>query len=219
MFSSDEWNQSNWFNKEKGKELKKKVYEEKIWRKAAKIVKLAKPLVKVLWLVDGERLVMGFMYEVMDQAKEKIKTVYKDRVANYGPIWAIIDERWNNQLHHPIHAVGYFLNPRYHYKAKESGALRGEHNGRRPLVAIVLNCKDPNPLIGASSSQPRQKRSHISTLSQLASAAVAQPASGTTSTVAVRDDDDDEEPWGPLSDSNDDLEIDRRDLGSSGSSY
>ena len=89
-------------------------------------MKLAKPLVKVLRLVDGERLAMGFIYEAMDQAKEQIKAVYKDRVAKYGPIWAIIDERWNNQLHRPIHAAGYFLNPRYHYKAKESGALRGE---------------------------------------------------------------------------------------------
>eukprot|EP00253_Pinus_taeda_P033784 PITA_33784 len=62
----------------------------------------------------------------MDQAKEQIKTIYRDRVAKYGPIWAIFDERWNNQLHRPIHAAGYFLNPQYHYKAKESGALRGE---------------------------------------------------------------------------------------------
>eukprot|EP00253_Pinus_taeda_P004304 PITA_04304 len=231
MFSSDEWNQSNWSNKPEGKELKRKVYEETFWRKAAEVVKLAEPLVKVLRLVDGERLAMGFIYEAMDQAKERIKTIYKDRVAKYGPIWAIIDERWNNQLHRPIHAAGYFLNPRYHYKAKESGALRGEHNDGRPLVAIVLNCKDPNPptsvsqpartpIVGASSAQPRQKRSRISTLSQLASAAVAQPASGTTSTVAVGDDEEEEEPWGPLSDSDDDdLEIDQHDLCSSSSSY
>eukprot|EP00253_Pinus_taeda_P027186 PITA_27186 len=126
MFSIDEWNQSNWSNKPEGKELKKKVCEETFWRKTAEIVKLGEPLVKVLRLVDGERLAMGFIYESMDQAKEHIKTVYKDRVAKYGPIWAIIDERWNNQLHRPIHAAGYFLNPRYHYKAKESGALRGE---------------------------------------------------------------------------------------------
>eukprot|EP00253_Pinus_taeda_P014717 PITA_14717 len=59
----------------------------------------------------------------MDQAKKQIKTAYKDRVAKYGPIWAIIDERWNNQLHRPMHAVGYFLNPRYHYKALEARAL------------------------------------------------------------------------------------------------
>eukprot|EP00253_Pinus_taeda_P028702 PITA_28702 len=388
MFSSDEWNQSNWSNKLEGKELKRKVYDETFWRKAAEIVKLAEPLVKVLRFVDGERLAMGFIYEAMDQAKEHIKAVYKDRVAKYGPIWAIIDERWNNQLHRPIHAAGYFLNPRYHYKAKESGALRGEvrdglidrmiplesdqleihrqattfnnasgtfgknlakiareadepaqwweafgghvpelqrftirilsqtcsatgcernwsvferiHTKKRnrldqkrlndlvyvqynlrlrqnhllnkrpdsnPIVLedidptsdwVVESCPiefDPNedlgldldletsaevehvqlnadppasvsqptrtPVVGASSSQPRQKRSRISTLSQLASAAVAQPTSGTTSTVAVGDDDEEEEPWAGDSDSDDDddPEIDRHDLGSSGSSY
>ena len=126
MFSSKEWNLSQWSHKLEGKELKKKVNEEIFWRKAAEIVKLAEPLVKMLRLVDGERLAMGFIYEAMDQAKEQIKRAYKDKVAKYGPIWAIIDERWNNQLHRPIHAAGYFLNPRYHYKAKESGALRGE---------------------------------------------------------------------------------------------
>eukprot|EP00253_Pinus_taeda_P030358 PITA_30358 len=393
MFFSDEWNQSNWSNKPEGKELKSKVYEETFWRKAAEIVKLAEPLVKVLRLVDGERLAMGFIYEAMDQAKEQIKMVYKDRVAKYGPIWAINDERWNNKLHRPIHAAGYFLNPQYHYKAKDSRALRGEvrdglidcidrmipldsdqleihrqvttfsnasstfgknlakiareadepaqwweafgdhcpelqrfaihilsqtcsatgcernwsvferiHAKRRnrldqkrlndlvyvqynlrlrrnqllnkrpdsdPIVledidptaywvvesrpaefdpdedldldldietsvelehAIQLNANpDPpasvsqparTPVVVASSAQPRQKRSRISTLSQLASAAVAQPASGTTSTVAVGDDDEEEEPWGPCSDSDDDdPKIDRHDLGSSGSSY
>jgi hypothetical protein len=98
-----------------------------------------------------------------------------------------------------------------------------------PLQPVQLNA-DPNPpasvsqptrtpVVGASSAQPRQKRSRISTLSQLASATVAQPASGTTSTAAVGDDDEEEEPWGPLSDSDDDPEIDRHDLGSSRSSY
>jgi len=126
MFSSEEWNLSQWSHKLEGKELKKKVNEEIFWRKAAKIVKLTEPLVKVLWLVDGERLAMGFIYEAVNQAKEQIKRAYKDKVAKYGPIWAIIDEKWNNQLHRPIHATRYFLNPQYHYKAKETGALRGE---------------------------------------------------------------------------------------------
>eukprot|EP00253_Pinus_taeda_P004410 PITA_04410 len=62
----------------------------------------------------------------MDQAREHIKTTYKDRVAKYGPIWKITDQRWNNQLHRPIHAVGYFMNPRYNYKAMEAEALTGE---------------------------------------------------------------------------------------------
>ena len=77
------------------------------------IVKIVEPLVKVLRLVDGKKLAMGYIYELMDQAKEQIRAANKDRVTKYGPIWDIIDRRWNNQLHRPIHATGYFLNPRY----------------------------------------------------------------------------------------------------------
>jgi len=59
-------------------------------------VKIVEPLVKVLRLVDGEKLAMGYIYEAMDQAKEQIRAAYKDRVTKYGPIWDIIDHRWNN---------------------------------------------------------------------------------------------------------------------------
>jgi len=47
-------------------------------------------------------------------------------VAKYGPIWDIIEQRWSNQLHLPIHAIEFFLNARYHYKALEAEALTGE---------------------------------------------------------------------------------------------
>ena len=30
-------------------------------------------------------------------------------------IWGAIDERWNNTLHHPIHAVGLYLSPAFSY--------------------------------------------------------------------------------------------------------
>ena len=73
MFSSDEWNESQFSRKQDGKDMKRKVVEEMFWKKAANIVKLAEPLVKVLRLVDGERLAMGFIYEAMDQAKEQIR--------------------------------------------------------------------------------------------------------------------------------------------------
>ena len=31
------------------------------------------------------------------------------------PIWNIIDARWELQLHRPLHAAAYYLNPHYHY--------------------------------------------------------------------------------------------------------
>ena len=33
----------------------------------------------------------------------------------YGPIWDIIDRRWQNQLHRPIHVVAYYFSPTYHF--------------------------------------------------------------------------------------------------------
>eukprot|EP00253_Pinus_taeda_P006209 PITA_06209 len=141
VFSNDEWNECQWFRKQDGKDVKKKGNEEIFWKRAAE------PLVKVLRLVDGEILVMGFIYEAMDQVKEQIKAIYKDRVAKYGPIWEIIDQIWNNQLHCPIHAIGFFLNPRYHYKALEVEALTGEV---RDGLIDYIDCmvpKESDPLV------------------------------------------------------------------------
>jgi hypothetical protein len=36
---------------------------------------------------------MGYIYEAMDQAKEKTKAACKDRVAKYGPNREIIDNK------------------------------------------------------------------------------------------------------------------------------
>ena len=104
------------------------------WKRSVELVKITEPLVKVLRLVDGERLAMGYIYEAMDQAKEQIRAAYNDRLAKYGRIWEIIDNRWNNQLHRPIHAAGYFLNPRYHYKNR----LGDQHDGE--VRAGLIDC-------------------------------------------------------------------------------
>ena len=54
-------------------------------------------------MVDGEKPVMGYIYESMDLAKEAIKAKYQN------------DERWDRQLHSPLHVVGYVLNPAHFY--------------------------------------------------------------------------------------------------------
>ena len=88
------------------------MFEKTFWKKAEEIVLFNEPLVKVLQMVDGYKPSMGFIYEAMDQAKEAIKERYGDKRQKYFPIWKIIDERWNKQLHRLFHAAGYYLNPR-----------------------------------------------------------------------------------------------------------
>ena len=48
------------------KRHKKRVFENTFWKKVAEVVKIVEPLIKVLWLVDGETLAMGYIYEAMD---------------------------------------------------------------------------------------------------------------------------------------------------------
>ena len=45
----------------------------------------------------------------MDLAKEAIKAKYMNDETKYMPIWDIIDERWDRQLHSPLHVVEYFF--------------------------------------------------------------------------------------------------------------
>ena len=87
---------------------------------------------------------MGYIYEDIDHAKEQIREAYKDKLAKYGRIWEIIDNIWNTQLHHPIYAVGYFLNPKYHYKARLGDQEDGEvRSGLIDcLEHMIPNCAD-----------------------------------------------------------------------------
>ncbi|CAL9085775.1 unnamed protein product [Musa textilis] len=80
------------------------------------------PLVRVLRLVDNEnKPAMRYIYEVMDRAKETIKRSFNENEEKYKKIFTIIDERWNCQLHRPLHAVGFYLNPEFFYMIKSVG--------------------------------------------------------------------------------------------------
>ncbi|KAI3933959.1 hypothetical protein MKW92_000692 [Papaver armeniacum] len=53
--------------------------------------------------------------EMLVKVKETIKKIYKGRKAEYQPFWTVIDGIWDHQLHSPIHAAGYYLNPGLFY--------------------------------------------------------------------------------------------------------
>ena len=55
---------------------------------------------------------MGYIYEAMNRAKEEIAKNFNQKEKNYKKIWEIVDTRWDMQLHRPLHAATYFLNPK-----------------------------------------------------------------------------------------------------------
>nr|XP_009590669.1 uncharacterized protein LOC104087814 [Nicotiana tomentosiformis] len=117
MFTSEKWVISKWSKLPKGKSVAHTVLMEIFWNQVMYILKIMGPLVKVLRLVDNKKKpAMGYIYEAMDRAKEAIAKAFGWNIAKYKDIFKIIDERWQCQLHHPLHAVGHYLNPEYFYQ-------------------------------------------------------------------------------------------------------
>ncbi|XP_059283523.1 uncharacterized protein LOC132037084 [Lycium ferocissimum] len=112
MFTSDKWMIGRWSKLQKGKSVAHTVLMTTFWNQVVYILKIMGPLVKLLRLADNEKKpAMGYIYEAMDRAKEAIAKAFEGNIAKYKDIFKIIDERWQCQLHHPLHAAGHYLNP------------------------------------------------------------------------------------------------------------
>lgn len=91
--------------------------QDNFWKNVVYGLKLAGPPVKVLRMVDGEKKPpMGYIYEAMDRAKETISKSFNMKEEHYQKAFEFIDRRWDCQLHRPLHAAGYFLNPEIQYE-------------------------------------------------------------------------------------------------------
>ncbi|KAK9268498.1 hypothetical protein L1049_000250 [Liquidambar formosana] len=58
---------------------------------------------------------MGYIYEAIDRTKKAIGKSFNSNEDKYHEAFGYIDERWSCQLHQPLHAAGYFLNPEFFY--------------------------------------------------------------------------------------------------------
>ncbi|KAL4199313.1 hypothetical protein AMTRI_Chr03g144300 [Amborella trichopoda] len=91
MFASKEWSRCRWSRDAKGKKTRDIILSKYFWR-------------GVLRLVDADKPSMGFIYDAMERAKNEIAENFDDDTAKYVPIWEIIDDKWDRQLHRPLHA-------------------------------------------------------------------------------------------------------------------
>ncbi|XP_031131697.1 uncharacterized protein LOC116033083 [Ipomoea triloba] len=117
MFTSEKWTNSSYASKADGKEVRKIILKDNnFWPSSIYAIKTTKPLVEVLRLVDRDKEpAMGFLYNAMDEAKEKIAKNLGGEEKDYKEIWEIIDAKWDFQMHRHLHAAAYYLNPRCHY--------------------------------------------------------------------------------------------------------
>nr|XP_009784862.1 PREDICTED: uncharacterized protein LOC104233204 [Nicotiana sylvestris]XP_009784863.1 PREDICTED: uncharacterized protein LOC104233204 [Nicotiana sylvestris] len=126
MVTSEEWNKSKFAKESVGKEVARIILSYSFWNNVLHALKIGGSLVKVLRLVDGEqKLPMSYLYEVMDRVKEAIQASFTDE-QKYAKVFLIIDARWNEQLHRPLHAAGLILNPSLFYDQHENNSLAKE---------------------------------------------------------------------------------------------
>ncbi|KAL4558328.1 hypothetical protein LXL04_036526 [Taraxacum kok-saghyz] len=116
MVLSNEWATAKWSGDPTAKKIKEYFISDSFWRHILYSIKLTGSLVKVLRIVDGDKKpAMGYIYEAMDRAKETIAKSFLNKEVVYQKAFKFIDERWECQLHRPLHAAGHYLNPAIYY--------------------------------------------------------------------------------------------------------
>ncbi|XP_043697120.1 uncharacterized protein LOC122647875 [Telopea speciosissima] len=115
MVTSQEWMDSPYPKNPDGLALIDVIYSQAFWSSCVTIIRLTDPLLRVSRIVGSERRpAMGYIYEAMYRAKEAIKKELVEK-KDYLAYWNVIDHRWNRQLHRPLHAAGFYLNPKCFY--------------------------------------------------------------------------------------------------------
>ncbi|KAG9445278.1 hypothetical protein H6P81_016618 [Aristolochia fimbriata] len=116
MFTSDAWVQSPLSKHFLGVELTRMVLDQQFWSSCEDVLKVTKPLTSVLHIANcEERPSMGYIYEAMDNVKGDVKVAFSGKASDYSPYLKIIEGICEEQLHSPLHAAAYYLNPSIFY--------------------------------------------------------------------------------------------------------
>ncbi|BAT89722.1 hypothetical protein VIGAN_06075600 [Vigna angularis var. angularis] len=79
MFSSKEWKISKFGTSQKGRKVEYVVLDNRFWKNVSTCLKVVAHVMVVLRLVDSDvKPAMGFIYEEMDCAKEKIRSNFNN---------------------------------------------------------------------------------------------------------------------------------------------
>ncbi|KAF2296098.1 hypothetical protein GH714_036135 [Hevea brasiliensis] len=115
MVTSQEWMDCPYAKKPGGLEMLDLLSNQSFWSNCVLITDLTNPLLRLLRIVSGnKRPAMGYVYAGIYRAKEAIKKELVKR-NDYMVYWNIIDHWWEQQNNLPLHAAGFFLNPKFFY--------------------------------------------------------------------------------------------------------
>lgn len=115
MVTSEEWMESHFSKKPEGLAVLDYISDQSFWATCVSIVRLTDPLLRLLKIVGSEKgPAMGFIYAGLYRVKETIKKELVEK-KKYSTYWNIIDHRWEQLQRHPLHAAGFYFNPKFFY--------------------------------------------------------------------------------------------------------
>ncbi|XP_073159232.1 uncharacterized protein [Henckelia pumila] len=129
MFNSPELSaNSTYSNKPQAATCIGIIDDNEFWRAVEESVAVSEPFLKVLREVSGGKPSVGFIYELMTRAKDSIRTYYIMDEIKCKTLLDIVDDKWRNYLHSPLHSAAAFLNPsiQYNPEIKFIGSIKEE---------------------------------------------------------------------------------------------
>lgn len=115
MFNSPEYTTNPYSNKPQSISCIAIIEDNDFWRAVEECVAISEPFLRVLREVCGGKPAVGCIYELMTRAKESIRTYYIMDEIKCKTFLDIVDRKWRDQLHSPLHAAAAFLNPSIQY--------------------------------------------------------------------------------------------------------
>ncbi|KAK9283027.1 hypothetical protein L1049_011255 [Liquidambar formosana] len=132
MVTSQEWMDCPYSKKPGGLAMLDFISNQSFWNSCTLVSRLTDPLLRVLRMVGSEKKpAMGYVYAGMYRAKETIKKQLVKK-EDYMVYWNIIDHWWEQQWQLPLHAAGFYLNPRFFYSME--GDIHNE------IVSGMFDC-------------------------------------------------------------------------------
>lgn len=112
LFISGDWTKSQLSKTLNGQKVESFVLSVAFWNGVYDCIVASKPLLYALRIVDGdEQPALPEILYVIEQAKDTISKVFKDRKRLEQKITGIIKRRWENQMGTKLYGAGLFLHP------------------------------------------------------------------------------------------------------------
>ncbi|KAG5517471.1 hypothetical protein RHGRI_038021 [Rhododendron griersonianum] len=109
------------------------VLDEDFWRKSERVLKITKPIYKMLRFSDTEQPIIGEVYEQMDTMLGSIKDILSNDPVVCDLIHELVVAR-RDKMNIPLHCLAYVLVPKYYTNSWLSNPVPGGVRRRKPHV-------------------------------------------------------------------------------------